>query len=69
MSDFHRCMNPGNGSVQFSMDISRNGSTRNVQLSAPPAHSPQGRCVLRIIHRLRYPSGRPTPNARVMFTP
>ena len=69
MSDFHRCMQPAGGNVQFTMDIDHGGAARNVRVSSPPADSPQGRCVLRVVRGLRYPPGRPTSNARVMFTP
>ncbi len=63
------CLGPARGNVSFSLDIDGRGRVRSVNLMAPPAGSPAGRCVSRVLAHLSYPPGHPTSNARMFLTP
>ncbi len=63
------CLAGARGNVSFSLDIDGRGRVRSVNLMAPPAGSPAGRCVTRVLAHLSYPSGHPTSNARMFLTP
>ena len=63
------CLDGVRANVSFSLDIDARGHVRSVNLMSPPASSPAGRCVSRVLARLSYPLGHPTANARLFFTP
>jgi serine/threonine-protein kinase len=63
------CLEGARANVSFSLDIDARGRVRALNLMSPPASSPPGRCVARVLSRLSYPAGHPTTNARLFFTP
>ncbi|MDP3220487.1 MAG: hypothetical protein Q8S73_40720, partial [Deltaproteobacteria bacterium] len=63
------CLDGARANVSFSLDIDARGRVRALNLMSPPASSPPGRCVARVLSRLSYPAGHPTTNARLFFTP